>query len=172
LEKHILQSLKPRLWAPEYSGCKVALVGDPSGIAKGSIAEESCFDALKRFGLPAFPAPTNDIEPRLRAVEALLGQQRNGGPALLINKHKCPMLMRAMSGGYRFKKNPAGTFKTIPDKDSGEKINGQLVRFSDVADCLQYVALVVHGGMVGEIARRLRPRSNSFRRNISPKAWT
>jgi hypothetical protein len=26
--------------------------------------EESCFDALQRLGLPCFPAPTNDIEPR------------------------------------------------------------------------------------------------------------
>ena len=165
LEKHVDQNLKPRLWSNDYSGCKVALVGDPSGIAKGSIAEESCFDALKRFGFPAFPAPTNDIDPRLRAVESLLGQQRNGGPALLINKRKCPMLMRAMSGGYRFKKSPAGGLKAIPEKQDPEG-------FSHVADCLQYVALVVHGGMVGEIARRLRPRSNAHRVKISPKAWT
>jgi hypothetical protein len=50
-------------------------VGDPSGVAKGNVSEESCFDALQRLGLPCFPAPTNDIEPRLRAVEALLGRR-------------------------------------------------------------------------------------------------
>ena len=83
----------------------------------------------------------------------------------MINKRKCPMLMRAMSGGYRFKKSPAGGLKAIPEKQDPEG-------FSHVADCLQYVALVVHGGMVGEIARRLRPRSNAHRVKISPKAWT
>jgi hypothetical protein len=165
LEKHVNQNLKPRLWSSDYTGCKIALVGDPSGVAKGSIAEESCFDALKRFGLPAFPAPTNDIDPRLRAVETLLGQQRNGGPALLINKQKCPMLMRAMGGGYRFKKSPSGGLKPIPEKQDAEG-------FSHVADCLQYVALVVHGGMVGEIARRLQVRSQKRRAGVSSKAWT
>ena len=165
LEKHIEQNLKPRLWAPEYSGLKIALVGDPSGVAKGSISEESCFDALKRFGLPALPAPTNDIDPRLRAVEALLGQQRMGKAALLINKRKCPMLMRAMSGGYRFKKSPSGGLKPIPEKNDPEG-------FSHVADCLQYVCLVVHGGMMPVVARILRPRSNSFIKKITSKAWT
>ncbi len=165
LEKHIEQNLKPRLWSPDYIGCKVALVGDPSGVAKGSIAEESCFDALKRFGLPSIPAPTNEIDPRLRAVEALLGRQVNGKAALLINKQKCPMLMRAMSGGYRFKKSPAGGLKNIPEKNDPEG-------FSHVADCLQYVALMVHGGMIGEIARRLRPRGNAHVKRFTPKAWT
>lgn len=165
LEKHIEQNLKPRLWAPEYSGLKVCLVGDPSGVAKGSISEESCFDALKRFGLPALPAPTNDIDPRLRAVEALLGQQRMGKAALLINKRKCPMLMRAMSGGYRFKKSPSGGLKPIPEKNDKEG-------FSHIADCLQYVCLVVHGGMMPVVARVLRPRSNSFIKRITSKAWT
>src|SRR6185369_6974545 len=81
LEKHVTQSLRPRLMQSKYLGQKIIIVGDPSGIAKGSVSEESCFDALKRMGLPCFPAPSNDISPRLRAVETLLGQQVNGGPA-------------------------------------------------------------------------------------------
>jgi hypothetical protein len=165
LEKHINQSLKPRLYSDRYLGFKVALVGDPSGVAKGNVSEESCFDALARLGLPAFPAPTNDIEPRLRAVETLLGRQTNGGPSLLINRSRCPMLCRAMGGGYRFTKMKSGALRTIPEKNDKEG-------FSHVVDDLQYVALVVHGGVVPEITRRLQPRRKRPQSRVSHLGWT
>jgi hypothetical protein len=165
LEKHVNQSLKPVLFGNKYVGFRVCIVGDPSGVAKGSVAEESCFDALKRLGLPAFPAPTNDIEPRLRAVEALLSRQTNGGPSMLISRTGCPFLCRAMSGGYRFVKMKTGALKTIPDKNDKEG-------FSHVADDLQYVSLVVHGGVVPEISRRLRPRSTRPAPKVTAAGWT
>lgn len=166
LEKHVLQNLKPKLYSDRYMGFRIVLVGDPSGVAKGSIGEESCYDALKRMGLPAYPAPTNDIEPRLRAVEGLLGQQRNGGPALIINKQRCPMLSRAMSGGYRFTKMKTGALRVTPDKSDKEG-------FSHVADCLQYAALIAHGGLVPNALRVLQPRTGrSGIRRISPASWT
>jgi hypothetical protein len=138
LEKHVEENLRPKLFSNKFMGSKIILVGDPSGIAKGTVAEESCFDALKRLGLPAFPAPTNDIDVRLRAVEALLGKQVNGGPALMINREGCPWLVRAMSGGYRYKKHKDGALRSVPEKFDKEG-------FSHIADCLQYVSLVVHG---------------------------
>lgn len=173
LEKHVNENLKPRLLTDQYLGYKVAVVGDPAGIAKGSVAEESCFDALKRLGLPAIPAPTNDIEPRLRAVEALLGRQTNGGPTLLINREGCPWLCRAMSGGYRFAKTKAsGILKPQPDKEAGADFNGVRVAFSHVADCLQYVCLCVHGGMLPYIAQELRPHRRNTTPKVSAKGWT
>lgn len=164
LEKHVEQNLRPVLFSNKYLGFRVCCVGDPSGIAKGNVSEESCFDALSRMGLPCFPAPTNDIEPRLRAVEALLGRQVNGGPALMISRTGAPMLCRAMSGGYRFTKWKSGALKTVPEKQDKEG-------FSHVADDLQYVALVVHGGIVPEISRRLRPRTKK-RTAVSAQGWT
>ncbi len=165
LEKHIEQSLKPKLFTDRYLGFKVCVVGDPAGVAKGSIGEETCFDALKRLGFPAFPAPTNDIEPRLRAVEALLGRQVNGGPALMISRARAPFLCRAMSGGYRFTKQKTGALRVIPDKADKEG-------FSHVADCLQYGSLVVHGNLVPEITRRLRARTKRAGAPPNAAGWT
>ena len=165
LEKHVLNSLRPVLYSDKYSGYKVAIVGDPSGTSKGNVSEESCFDALKRLGLPAFPAPTNDIEPRLRAVEALLGRQVGGHAALVVSRAGCPMLVRAMAGGYRFTKTKQGGLRVVPEKNDPEG-------FSHVADCLQYAALIAHGNLAIEIARRLRPRPKSPRSQISSAAWT
>jgi hypothetical protein len=172
LENHVNQNLRPRLLRDKYLGFKVALVGDPAGVAKGNVAEESCFDALKRLGFPAFPAPTNDIEPRLRAVEALLARQTNGGPTLLVNRAGCPWLCRAMSGGYRYAKSKQGVLKPQPDKEAGADYNGQRVAFSHVADCLQYASLIVHGGMTGYIAQELRPRGQHKRPRMPANAWT
>jgi hypothetical protein len=165
LEKHVNERLRPRLLADKYLGYKIAVVGDPSGVAKGNVAEESCFDALKRLGLPAIPAPTNDIEPRLRAVEALLGRNTNGGPTLMISRAGCPWLIRAMAGGYRFTRTKLGGLRPIPEKNDKEG-------YSHVCDDLQYVCLVVHGGMLPEISRVLRPRSFKKRPSPSAAAWT
>ncbi len=165
LELHLQQNLRPRLMQTKYLGTKMFVVGDPAGVAKSTISEETSFDVIKRMGLSAFPAPTNDIDPRLRAVEALLGQQRNGGPALIINKLACPMLFRAMCGGYRFLKTKAGALRPTPDKMDPEG-------FSHVADTLQYVALVVHGGLVHDFAARMTPRNFAPRPRIPAAAWT
>jgi hypothetical protein len=69
-----------------------------------------------------------------------------------------------MAGGYRFTKTKQGALRTVPDKND---IEG----FSHVADDLQYVALVVHGGIVPEITRRLRPRTKK-RAQVSSLGWT
>jgi len=70
-----------------------------------------------------------------------------------------------MSGGYRYTKTKDGNLKPKPDKDDKEG-------FSHVADDLQYVAEVVHGGMVEYIAQRLwRPRKPRGER-ITSQGWT
>lgn len=163
LELHIERSLKPRLMQARYLGRPVAVIGDPAGVAKGSIYEETSFDALKRFGFMAFPAPTNDLDPRLRAVEAFLLAQRNGGPALVIDKGRCPTIARALGGGYRYGKTRAGMRKPSPEKNE----------WSHPMDALQYAALAAHGGMVTtRIAQRLRSRPSRQRTRISAAAWT
>lgn len=162
LEKHVQMGLRPILLKEEYLGYKVALIGDPAGIAKDSHTEENSFELLQRMGFVAVPAPTNDIDPRLRSVEALLARQTNGGPTLVINSTKCPTLARAMAGGYRFKRTKQGEIKAKPDKGP----------FSHVADCLQAVCLVVHGGRLNEIVALLVPRPRYHRAAPTVAGWT
>jgi len=166
LEKHVEMHLRPLLYSEKFITSRVILVGDPSGVAKGSIGEETCFEALKRLGMPAFPAPTNEIDTRLRAVEAIMGRQINGGPAIMINSAGCPWLVRALSGGYRYKKHKDGALRTVPEKMDKEG-------FSHIADCLQYICLVVHGGLVHELSRRLAPKiKRPQRAHITAAGWT
>jgi hypothetical protein len=164
LELHITRFLKPALGHERYMGKPVYVIGDPAGNQRSTTYEETSFDCLKREGLMAYPAPTNSIDKRLRAVESLLLQQRDGGAALLIDEERCPTLMLAMNGRYRYTKRTNGQLSPLPEKSHP---------WSDLADALQYACLVVHGGMSGYVANRMqRKRAPVQVSRISPRAWT
>lgn len=163
LEMQLRVGIRPALLNQRYFGRPVAIVGDPAGKQRSTHYEETSFDLVKRAGYNAFPAPTNDIDPRIRSVEAFLLGQSDGGPQMLIDRERCPVLIRALSGGYRFAKTKAGQRKPMPDKNE----------YSHIADALQYACLVAHGGMQGIIARQLsRPHVNLQRKKITAGAWT
>ena len=135
--------------------------GDPAGKDKSQYDEVTAFDILKREGFTAMPALTNNIESRLRAVEAYLLQQRDGGPAILFDRGRCPKLIQAMNGMYRYSKTSLDISKPKPDKNE----------WSHVSDALQYAALATGGATYASIARKLYPRQRSGPR-VSSAAWT
>lgn len=162
LELHVGTRLRPTLMAERYRGYGIAVVGDPAGIAKGNIHEQTSFDFLRSAGFHAFPASTNDIDPRIRAVEGWLLSARAGGAGMLIDASRCPELVRALQGGYRFENTPkTGEMKVKPLKN----------KYSHVADALQYACLAAQAGALGVINRTMmRPRRVS--RGISALGWT
>lgn len=162
LEQHLLLNLRPALMEDRYMNMPICVIGDPSGVSKSSLYEETSFDMLRREGFMAFPAPTNDLDPRLRAIEAFLLQQIGGRAVFLIDRQRCPKIIGGLRGGYRYSKVKGGQHKPTPDKND----------FSHPMDALQYAALAAHGGMVqGAIMRRLKPTAPSAPR-FSAAAWT
>jgi hypothetical protein len=163
LETQLQRGIRPMLLSERYLGRSVVVVGDPAGKQRSTLYEETSFDLIKRYGLRAYPAPTNDVDKRLAAVEAWLLGQRDGGPAMLIDGTRCPTLVRALDGGYRYGKTRGGLRKPSPDKNE----------YSHIADALQYACVTAHGGMGEMIANRLMA---SPRRQGPPKikagAWT
>jgi len=160
VEQFVTTILRPMLAHPKYSRLPIGIVGDPSGVARGQIGEESVFAALKRMGFSSQPAQTNNIEPRLRAVEKWLLQSRDGGAALLISPH-CTTLILAMQSRYRYAKKKDGTIKPMPDKNHP---------WSDIADAFQY-AVLGHSGTVLSRLNRIR-RDNNMARQTSSAGWT
>jgi hypothetical protein len=163
LFQHLTQVLRPRLLQERYLGKPIAIVGDPSGRAKSSMYEETSFDVIKKVGYFGFPAPTNDLDPRISAVEAFLLRLVTGRPGFLIDRQRCPVLVRALNGGYRYAFTRGGMRKPVPDKNE----------YSHVADALQYAALACHGGMVqGYISHKLQPDLRGIGRKVSAGGWT
>ena len=161
LELHINRNLRPILLQERYQGIPIVIVGDPAGRSRSSLYEETEFDLLKRAGFKAFPAPTNDPNTRIRAVEAFLLQQRDGGPAFVMDRQRCPLLTRAMSGGYKYAKLKSGELKPTPDKN----------KYSHVSDALQYACLAAHGGQVTQFATALH-RPLYVPQQVSTSGWT
>jgi hypothetical protein len=162
LEYHLQINLRPKLYDARYANMPVCVIGDPSGISKSSLYEETSFDMLKREGFMAFPAPTNDLDPRIRSIEAFLLQQQGGKATFMIDRSRCPTIVQGLRGGYRFAKMKAGERKAKPDKN----------KYSHPIDALQYAAMAAHGGMVqGAIMRRLKGVTQQPPR-FSARAWT
>jgi hypothetical protein len=164
IDKHIQTNLRPILMHERYRNRPIAIVGDPAGTAKSSLYEENEFDLFKRHGYSAFPAATNDIDTRLRAVETWLLEQRAGEAAILISGDHCPKLVRALSGGYKYGKTRDGKRKPLPEKDE----------FSHPADALQYACMAALGGQqLKFITNRLASVRRPVTRPPMPTAaWT
>jgi hypothetical protein len=166
LQLHIEQNLMPALNSSRFVGRPFYVIGDPAGLAKNTTFEESSFDTLKSHGLKAFPAPTNDQRKRIAAVDNLLLQQRDGGPALIVDADRCPVLVQALTAKYRYARRRSGQYAPLPEK---------LHPWSDVADDLQYFCLVVQGGFHEYVANKLRGGARSdkpARPRMPVRAWT
>lgn len=163
LELHLNVALRPALQHTRYLGKPIYFIGDPAGNQRSTSYEETSFDVIKRAGFLAFPAPTNNIDKRLRSVESFLLGQRDGGPAMLINRSRCPTLSRAMSGMYRYARRKTGQLAPLPEKSHP---------WSDIADALQYACLAAHGGLTDYVANRFVRPVQRERRVPATAGWT
>jgi hypothetical protein len=168
LELHVDNALRPALNREEtYMGKRVVIVGDPSGVSKNTLSELNCFEALEVRGFTAYPAPTNDLDPRLAAVESLFSSNIGGRPRILIDGTRCPRLVQALHSKYLFGKRKDGETRSIPEKKHP---------WSDLADALQYAALCVQGGYQQAIQQDMRRRqmrnAQVHARPFSNRAWT
>jgi hypothetical protein len=152
VEQFLDTVLGPLLSKEKYARLPIGLCGDPSGVSKSQIGEESVFQVLARKGYSALPAQTNAIEPRLRAVEKWLLQQRDGGAALLISP-TCERLILAYQARYRFAKKKDGELQPQPEKKHP---------WSDLADAHQY-AILGHSRQITGKFMRIRAKPQGLR---------
>lgn len=160
IEQFATAMLRPVLYS-KYHGMNIFTVADPAGREKSQTNEESPQDVLIRLGFDVHLAPTNKIDPRLRSVEQLLLHQVDGGPQLMIDGDNCPLLVSAMKYWYRYRRKQTGVLEDKPEKTHP---------WSDVADCLQYMALSTNANYLGRVLRKLRPKE--IRKSPSKGSWT
>jgi hypothetical protein len=141
-----------------YPGAKLFMIADPAGRQKSQVGEESPFDALKRLGFRVYPAPTNDLDPRLRAAEQML-LRRDG---VLIDGNNCPLLVQSLKSYYRYKRSKQT--KELDDKP--EKTHP----WSDLGDCFQYAALGATGDYTAQVIADTTPRPRAPRPSVA--SWT
>jgi hypothetical protein len=129
------------LWLQEtnlyYPGHPVErITGDPAGTARGD-DEKDTFEVLKGEGVHAVPAHTNSFTIRREAVAAAMTRIIDGAPGLLVHR-RCKRLIKALAGGYQFKRvavSGAERYHDVPNKDMN----------SHVAESGQYLILGMGG---------------------------
>ena len=163
LEGHLEKYLRPVLMQERYVGIPIVIIGDPSGTSKSTIYEETTFDVLKKCGFQAVPAPTNELDKRLRAVEGWLLKQYDGSGAMLFDRERCPTIIRGLAGGYRYARTRAGVRKPLPDKNE----------YSHPLDAVQYVCVATHGRAHELLGRHLRRgQAVAARPRVTAAGWT
>jgi hypothetical protein len=162
LRAHLRNNLRPALMHERYRGLPVVVCFDPAGMAKSQYDEINAADVLRQEGFSAMPAGANDMDSRLRAVEFYLLQQRDGGPAMVFDKGRCPTLVQGVNGQYRYSKTNLEISKPMPDKN----------RWSHPADAHQYGTMATLGNTARSIARMLRGRRSTARTPVSAAGWT
>ena len=130
-----------RVLDQNYPGANCQFTGDPKGQDKGQADERTSYDVFKHHGMMVRPAPVknNHIETRISAVEAILNDMWMGAPRLIIDPTRCTTLVAAMSGKYCLE---------MTDGEPKPVKRGPLAKFSDIADCLQYMVLFLGNGQV------------------------
>src|SRR5439155_859956 len=99
----------------------------PAGQAKAQTEERSVADVWRQHGFVVKAAHTNNLEPRLSAVDHFLSRRTTAGEAFLVSPH-CQRVIAALSGGYQFKFTKAGVVEADPLKN----------QHSHPADATQY----------------------------------
>lgn len=145
------------LFSPKFP---MSFVGDPAGSGRAQTDDKTPFMIMRAHGLPVRPAPSNDPELRIEAVESPLNRLVDGMPGMLISPH-CTNLIAGFEGGYHFKR------KQVSIEQYDDKPNKN--RFSHPHDALQYLMLaggegtrITTGRAPGEEAAVVRGRFRGF----------
>lgn len=132
IETFVVEHLLPKI-NTEYYGFPVYVIGDPAGRVRSQTDSRTCFQILRSYGIEAWPAHTNSLQDRIRAVNLYLSRYIDDKEPAFLLSPKCVVLRKAMNGEYCFRRMRTAREKytELPEKNL----------YSHVADALQYVCL-------------------------------
>jgi hypothetical protein len=102
IKRFVRDALKPHL-ANNYGGMSVQAYCDPAGNSRVETDEQTCIQILQGFSIPVQPAHTNNLIPRMEAVDHYLLGNVDGEPALLVSP-KARMIRKGFMGAYKFER--------------------------------------------------------------------
>jgi len=117
-ERLITERLRPYL-RRRFPDADVYIAPDPAAGNRAQTDESSVVDVFKKYFPGKVKVESNNRLPlRLDAMESYTTKLTDVGPALLIDEAECPVLIRALKGGWRFEMVPKnGELKPEPEKN-------------------------------------------------------
>jgi hypothetical protein len=116
--------------AQKFPNFQFIVYGDPAGDYRAQTDERTPFQILRKSGIKAYVAPTNDPALRIEAVATPLNRMVDGQPGFMIDQ-RCTNLVKGFRGGYHYRRlqvSGAARHEERPDKN----------KFSHIHDALQY----------------------------------
>jgi hypothetical protein len=141
-ERLISERLKPYL-RRRFPNARVLIAPDPAAANRGQSNEKSVVDVLRKHFDVKYDT-NNRLAPRLDAIEYYTTRLTDVGPALLIDGKECPVLSRALKGGWRFALDPK--------KDIIKGADPEKNKYSHPGDAFGYLAR--HYAKLAERAER------------------
>jgi hypothetical protein len=130
----ISERLQPYL-RRNFPDAEFIVAPDPAAANRAQNDEKTAIDILKRKGFTVKVESNNRLPLRLDAIEHFSTRLVNGKPALVIDAVACPVLVRALRGGWRYAldkneniKNENGTPEKNPYSHPGDGF-GYLCRY-------------------------------------------
>lgn len=133
----ISEKLRPYLrnYFPDLNPERFIIAPDPAASIRGGNDEKTAIDILKRADFNVSYESNNRLPLRLDALEHFTTKLVDGRPGFLIDGEKCPMLVRALKGGWRW------------SLDKNEQVKGEKPEknaYSHPGDASGYLARYYH----------------------------
>jgi len=155
MEAFLDKALMP-LISSKYYNCNIVVACDPAN-AKDSYTGLAPSQHLQERGLAVYMPKTNDPKTRINGVETMLNKNVGG---LLISAN-CKYLIKAMQGGYHYKR-----LRLVGGVEDAYDSRPEKNKYSHVADALQYAALCIQRDDFVNYDARPIIREVSRRRNV------
>jgi len=134
-QRLIRERLKPYLLR-RFPGAKLVIAPDPASAIRGQRDEVPVVAEFKKH-YDVKIETNNRLPLRLDAYDHFCSTLTEVGPALLVDAQQCPMLVRALKGGWRYAMDP----KKVDQMKSAEPEKNQ---YSHVGDAGGYLARYFH----------------------------
>lgn len=130
MSQFVEEYLKPKMMV-DYRSFDYRVVVDPAATQRAQTDMTSCYDILRRAGVPVQTANSNKLVDRIDSVDYFLRRMVEGKPGFLLSP-KCAVARRGLIAEYRYKKVVGqDRFHEVPEKNS----------YSHIMDALQYACL-------------------------------
>lgn len=151
VERLIKERLRPYL-RERFPGARIIIAPDPAAAIRSSNDEKTAVMILKREFPGCVSIESNNRLPlRINAIDHFCNYHPLGEPALQIDPVHCPVLIRALKGGWRFELNTK--------KDEIKGADPEKNPWSHSGDAFGYGCRYFHRGIELEESGRGRPLS-------------
>jgi hypothetical protein len=139
-ERLIREVLKPYMLR-RFPDANVVIAPDPAAANRSQTDERTIVQVFRKY-FPVKVESNNQLSLRLDAIEHFTTKLVQGHAAILIDPHQCPILLRALKGGWRYEMDPKGQItKPMPDKRNP---------YSHPGDAFGYLCRYFHRGVERE----------------------